>query len=125
MYFIDNEHEENFVYLSSQYPEYLRENVEYKPTIYIAAFPEVYKFLDSEEINGGSSALQQLIEFDSKGKLEIKEPGLTSGAKGLVRLATNLFNGRDFDLADAIDMNQTEGWSKTLLQAIKIRMKLK
>jgi hypothetical protein len=124
MYFIDTEHKKNYESLLFCYPEYKRENIEYLPTIYLAAFPEIFKFIDLNEIDKDRSALNQLTDFDDDGNLIITEPGLTSGTKSLVKLGTSCFNGTNIDFALCVNRVTNQEWKEVFLQAIKIRMNM-
>lgn len=125
MYFIDNKHKRNFETLLFRYPEYKRKNLEYLPTLYLAAFPEIYKCIDINKITGedpGATPLMQLTNWDEEeNKLIVSHEALTSGTRAMVQVGLSLFNGYPINLGRCLRLVTTKEWSDVLLEAIKIR----
>lgn len=119
MYFIDEEHEQNWFYLYGYYTNAANSR-QYQANLYLAAVPDLHRLLKPELIQKErGTPLAQLMDYDErKGELIPSHPGLTSGTILLLEVAMSLFNGHSCSL----DAAPSADYAKAIVQAVKIRL---
>ena len=125
MYFIDGKHEENYRRLMALYDLQRGQDGQYEANIYVAAVPEIFKFIDYDAIDtdhGGP--LNQLTEWDEeKDELVLASPGLTGTTTRLAEFGLSCYNG-----SFAVSMDDVLGsvhgdYFNVLVETMKIRKK--
>lgn len=124
MYFINHEHESNYIELASMYKTRFKEgkiDFQYLPNIYIASTPGLFELINLYQLDLSSGPLFHLMSWnDEEEKHEPSHPGLTGSTKRLVEIGSSLYNGYPADL----DYTFSEEFANVIIQAIKIRSKL-
>ncbi|MFP7442631.1 MULTISPECIES: hypothetical protein [Bacillus] len=124
MYFLDEEHENNFIELIKQYcgGEWLSD-VQYAANCYIAAVPDIYSLLNGANKSSGGP-LTRLVDYkESDGgshEMVPNQPGLTGSTYKLLEIGMSLYNGHPVDL----DYTFVPDYANVVVQACKIRYKL-
>lgn len=123
MYFINQEHQENFNKLMDLYNLSSGQDIQYEASIYIAAVPEVYEcFKGLGTIDTGFSPLFELMKWnDEEEQHVISAPGLTGSTRRMVELGLSLYNGREISLDDVFGTVASNHLVDACLEAIKIR----
>lgn len=119
MYFVDDEHKENFERFVKKY--HCETDPEYKVACYIVAVPEIYRKFGGNA--GRSTPFDWVIDGREEDKRSEAYGVLSSGYKKLVDLGMNLYNCSydEFNLMDALGT-----WGDTIFniyqQAVQIRI---
>lgn len=120
MFFLNDEHENNYNRLLELFGLVNRKDSQYEATLYISAIPDLYVLLD--EINADyGSPLNQLMKWNDEGeKYIIDSPALTGTTRRLVSLGMSCFNGYNIDLNDYVG-NVSDEYFIVLLEVLRIR----
>lgn len=132
MYFIDKEHENNFLETLVRFPN-AKNNSEYKSACYILAVPMIFNKFQSN-LGELESPISWILQWENQFKLtdeekifENYEPpkfDLTNSMVQLGKLAFNLWNGYDdFNLLDCISKLDAAHYP-VVKTAMDIRMKV-
>lgn len=118
MYFIDEDHEQNFITLTEIYGKKALD-LQYRPCIYIAAIPSIYELIDLEKIRlEQNSPLSSLVEYsEHEHILVVSHPGITGSSRRLVEIGLSLFNGNPCDL----DFQPSMQHGIAITEALKLR----
>lgn len=115
VFFANDAHRHNFNHCLEKFHNRSRE---YMATCYLAAFPEIFKCFKLElQTHGPFDWYFEHLEGQTTSGTTAP---LTSQTTALVELALNLWNGREFDLAEGISMWDSDLY-KVALQAIQLR----
>lgn len=124
LFFINDDHRQNYQRCIEKFQ---CRNREYTSTCYIASVPEIFNcFSLQEQIHGPFDwYFDHLQDTGEGGDQTNEEPKgnvspLTGQTTALVRLAINLWNGYEFDLADGLSIWDSDLY-KVALQAIALR----
>lgn len=100
MYFMDEQHSENYDLLYDHFMIGRFKDTQWLATIYIAAVPEIFKCFNTsvKDMSQSSSPLYELTDKDEEGKLVFAAPGLTGSTARLCEVGLSLFNGYPIDL---------------------------
>lgn len=128
MYFSDEEHKDNYYALMGLYGYLPNEDVQYEASIYIAAYPEIYKAFDLDLLKdqkkeiGSISPLFFLKNDDYNAGHETG--ALTGTTYALVEAGLSLYNGYLIGLDDLFGSigSSHEGLS-VFIEACNIRLK--
>lgn len=116
MYYINEEHRQNFEFLLQQYKQYKNDR-QHLAAIYVASVPDIFPLLDLEEMKE-ENPLMHVMEFDEdQEKMVASHPGLTGNMKMLVTIGASLFNGTPCDL----DIGFSPKFAKAVINACEIR----
>lgn len=117
-FFVNKEHEENFINLLSRYPIGKTDN-EYRAGFYIVAHPVIYSHCNGNPVSDGNGPFDWYFE-----ELDNPSPysaALSSSYSFLVRAGIHLYNGyEDFTLYLAVGTWGDELF-KVFVQACQIR----
>ncbi|NIK16587.1 hypothetical protein BDD39_003236 [Saccharococcus thermophilus] len=120
MYFTDDQHKQNYWYLMNLYGLKQGGNVEYEASIYIAAYPEIFKCF-GEKISTEFGPLAYLLDEELAQEGNHNIGALTGTTRRLVQFGMSLYNGFPVSLADVSMLGEEE--FNVLMQAIAIRSK--
>uniref|UniRef100_UPI003F499AF9 hypothetical protein n=1 Tax=Bacillus multifaciens TaxID=3068506 RepID=UPI003F499AF9 len=119
MYFVDQEHKKNYLWLLEKKGLNPGDDSEYEAAYYITAHPEIFKCFDWDVYKLRYSPLGDLLfndDEDSKGA----DPGVLTGATWqLVKIGQSMFNGYKIDLSDFPFYN--EEMFNVFIQTCKLR----
>ncbi|AQQ55628.1 DUF2538 family protein [Planococcus lenghuensis] len=118
MYFINQNHEDNFIALRQYYSKQ-EHDPEYQAHLYIAAVPELFDLLDPFVLQKASgAALTTLMTYNEQaGNLMPSHGGLTSATTHLLEIGMSLYNGYPCNL----DFRPSNEHAEVIIQALKIR----
>jgi len=126
MYFIDEEHEENYKWIMKKMMLNTNQDVQYEATVYMAAVPQIFRLIEKEKVRPSNSPLFLLTEWDEKiGNHEFTHPGLTGSTKGMCEFAISLFGGEPVSLDSVVASAGSAKFKEALVQSFKIRAKMK
>ncbi|MFC4182372.1 hypothetical protein [Saccharococcus thermophilus] len=120
MYFLNEDHKKNYWYLMNLYGLKQGEDVEYEASIYIAAYPEIFKCF-VEKISTEFGPLVYLSSEETAVEYGHNYGALTGTTRRLVGFGMSLYNGFPVSLADVSMLGEEE--LNVLMQAIAIRSK--
>jgi hypothetical protein len=120
MYFSNEEHEENYIYLMQKNKLIPGKSIDFEAVVYyIASYPEVYKCFEWNVYHTEFSPLGDLLFRREDGSKGYSSEPLTSATWSLVELGQSLFNGYKVDVSSFPLYN--EEIFNVMVQACKIR----
>ncbi|GAB3808753.1 hypothetical protein [Virgibacillus kimchii] len=124
MYFINDEHQSNFQELMLRY-EVFGEDMQYKPGIYAAAIPEIFKCLgDINKLNTANSPLLKLMHYNEENDtFGPSHPGLTGTTAAIVEFGMSCYNSYLIGIDSILGSVMSEEYFYVIIQMLKIRAK--
>ncbi|WLR55941.1 hypothetical protein LC048_02775 [Mesobacillus subterraneus] len=127
MHFVNEMHKGNYDYLMGKYHLAPGEDAQYESTIYVAAYPDIYKAINLTKLSTmlHMSPLYTLTEWnDYEEKHVFIAPELTGATRRMCQLALSLYNGFPVSLDDVFGSVSSPEIIRVLFQAMKIRLKI-
>lgn len=126
MYFINQEHKENYDWIMEKMMLKPNQDVQYESTVYVAGVPQIFRLIKKDKVKPSNSPLFLLTEWDEEiGNHEFTHPGLTSSTKGMCEFAISLFGGEPVSLDNVVASAASTEFKEVLVQSFKIRAQMK
>lgn len=126
MYFINDQHEQNYHYLMGIYKLKPNQDVQYQSNLYISALPEIFKIFPEEIIpdGGGTPLIHCLVWDEELERREVSHAALTGSTMRLVEYGMSLYNGFPCDMNMLAGSATSHGYPEAIIQAFKIRARI-
>ncbi|MDE5414570.1 hypothetical protein [Alkalihalobacterium chitinilyticum] len=124
MYFLDDEHYENYRWLTKLYSVQEGRGGEYEANIYIAAVPDIFKSYNKERIDISYGPLVGLIYDEHAREGGHNRGSLTNSSWELIKYGMSLYNSYNISLDETFAYITDEDLIKVCVQGIYIRTKL-
>lgn len=122
MYFSNQEHGRNYDFFMRKFDLSKGEDVQYEANIYIAAYPEIYKCLDLNNLETDTGPLFLLTKWiEEEQRYIVSCACLTGATKRLVEVGLSLYNSFEIGLDDVFGSIVTADLFDVFFQACKIR----
>lgn len=125
MFFINDDHEQNYHELMTAFGRKPGEDPEYEVTIYIAAVPEIRKLIPRDALDRtlrkSITPLLALAEWNEReSRWMFNHEGLTGATSQMAMYGMSLYNSQKISLADVFGTATSTENFKVLQQAILI-----
>lgn len=124
MFFLNDEHENNYFLLMDKYNLERGQNIQYEAAIYIASCPGIFDHINLDKLRTNVAPLYSLAEWvgdDATGKYVISAAGLTGSTTRLAEVGLSLYNGYKVGLDDVFGSVASQELFDVFVQACKIR----
>lgn len=119
IFFVNDEHFENFINLMEMYHLKPGQDLEYEANIFICSHPDLFKCFNLKHLNLDFAPACGLLEMEERDKHNVA--ALTSSTRCLLQVSMSLYNGSEISLSTILNSVTRPDLFKTMVQAISIR----
>lgn len=121
MFFTNDEHKRNYYLLMKIYNLEQGEDAQYESTIYVAAYPGIFKAINIKKLSSFSPLLTLTRWNKHKQKHEFVASSLTGATRRMCEFAFSLYNGYEVSLDDILGSINNDSMIRVLFESLKIR----